>query len=378
MTLCNGARRRFLGRAGALSLSAAGIPSAFAQADGMRATIAPLVRTYLQRWSLPGLSLAVGRGGHIDFAGAFGTADRANDERLTPAARMRIASLSKAFTSTAILRLIEAKALSLDTAVFGESGVLNQFSLDDAPHRDWLRAITVHHLLTHTCGGWDNTRNDPMFETPRLDHAQLIAHTLATHPLQAPPGTRYAYSNFGYCVLGRVIERIGALPYQQYVNRTMLHPLGIADMRIATREPAPGETRYFDAQPASPYDMPIFRMDSHGGWIATPSDLVRFVASVFAATDGSDATPLLTPASVATARQGTAANPHYGCGWVTNAIGNTWHNGSLPGTSSIMVHTRHGLCWAAIVNARRPDTQQEAELDRLMWDIVRTQPQWQA
>ena len=67
--------------------------------------------------------------------------------------------------------------------------------------------IEVQHLLEHTAGGWPNDGKDPMFTSPQLDHPALIGATLDADLLTRPPAVEHIYSNFGYCLLGRVIER---------------------------------------------------------------------------------------------------------------------------------------------------------------------------
>jgi hypothetical protein len=75
---------------------------------------------------------------------------------------------------------------------------------------------------------------------------------------------------------------------------------------------------------------------------------------------------------------GTTANKWYGCGWALNEEGNCWHVGSLPGTLCIMVHTRSGMSWAAILNSRSNNSRMEPQLDDLMWTIARSKPAWHA
>ena len=87
------------------------------------------------------------------------------------------------------------------------------------------------------------------------------------------PATHWAYSNFGYCVLGRVIEKITGQTYENFVQQSILAPCGITDMRIAGnsyRDRAPNEVAYLGQFNENPYNMNVRRMDSHGGWIATP------------------------------------------------------------------------------------------------------------
>ena len=72
----------------------------------------------------------------------------------------------------------------------------------------------------------------------------------------------------------------------------------------------------------------------------------------------------------------TAANEHYACGWAVNKAPNWWHNGSLPGTSSILVRTASGLCWAALTNIRSEGI--GPALDEMMWKIAKAVPAWGA
>ena len=75
---------------------------------------------------------------------------------------------------------------------------------------------------------------------------------------------------------------------------------------------------------------------------------------------------------------GTQANKSYGCGLELNPEGNAWHNGSLPGTMSIMVHTKSGMSWAVVVNTRSKSDAAFSRLDGMMWQIAQSVPRWQA
>ncbi|HEX4349447.1 MAG TPA: serine hydrolase domain-containing protein, partial [Verrucomicrobiae bacterium] len=228
------------------------------------------------------------------------------------------------------------------------------------------------------CGGWDNSGKaiDPMFYRPKWNHRELITWTLHNLPLENEPGTHYAYSNFGFCLLGRVIEKLTGQKYSEYVQQAVLSKCSVKDMRIGGNtlaQRAPDEVIYY-GQPATgtdTYDMNITRMDSHGGWIATPSDLVRFALHV----DGFKTTPnILNAVSIKSMTTATAQNANYACGWCVNRIPNWWHNGSLPGTSTIMVRTGSGLCWAAFANTRA----ENLNLDGMMWKVVECVPAWRA
>jgi len=339
------------------------------------AHIDKVAKAALAKYDIPGLSFAIAKDGRLVFAKGYGLADKEANEPVDTGHRWRIASLSKAITAAAIFKLIDDKKGNIDEGrtIFGPNGLLGNL-YGSQPYKKNITSIQLKHMLRHTEGGWPNDGNDPMFTNPSMSHAQLITWTLDNRPLDYAPGDHYAYSNFGYSVLGRVIEKVSGQPYDAYVKDKILGPVGVHDMVIAGNTKAdrkPHEVVYYDGTSDSPYTMNVARMDSHGGWIATPIDLVRFAVHV----DGFATKPdILSPASiksmstVATAKD----DPGYACGWLVNSAGNWWHTGSLPGTSSITVRTSSGFVWSAIVNSRKNDP----NLDQMMWDIVNGVKSW--
>lgn len=339
-----------------------------AKADASR--VDALVSAYLAAYDVPGLSLAYGRGERIVLAQGYGLADRHDRRPVTPQSLFRIASLSKPFTSAAIFTFVEAGKLRTNDHVFGPGGILAGFTF--RTHADWLQAITVEHLLTHTSGGWSNKEHDPMFHETDRDRTVFIQHTLDSYPLESPPGTRYAYSNFGYFLLGRVIEQLSGMPYGDYVRQHVQAPLAIADMQLATKKAAPDEVHYYGQGRDDPYAIPIALHDANGGWIATPSDLVHFALGVFSADDNGGAPALFKPETLRQITQTSAANPEYACGWSVSREGDYAHSGGFDGTASFLVHRHDGLAWAVVVNTRRAHSAMEEDLHKLSWDIART------
>jgi CubicO group peptidase (beta-lactamase class C family) len=326
-----------------------------------------LVAAYLAAYRVPGLSLAYGRGDRIVFAQGYGLADRHDKRQMAAQSLLRIASVSKPFTSAAIFTLVEAGSLRTDDQVFGPNGILPQFTLKS--HADWLQAITVEHLLTHTAGGWSEKEYDPMYRQADRDHAGFIQRALDFYPLEAPPGTRFGYSNFGYVVLGRVIEQASGLPYGDYVRRYVQAPLGIADMQLARKDPVADEVHYYGQ--GHPYEVPVELHDSNGGWIATATDLVRFALGVFSAADDAGAPSLLKPETLRQMTQVPVTNSDYACGWHVSPEGNCFHPGGFDGTASFLMHRHDGLAWAMLVNSRRTKSDMEKDLHKLSWDVAR-------
>jgi CubicO group peptidase (beta-lactamase class C family) len=330
---------------------------------------------FMSAHSIPGLSVAVARGGVLLYERGFGFAD-SDSAKVAPESLFRIASVSKPITSVTLFLLAEAKRLTLEDFVFGPRGLLGD-DFGARPYQRWVEDIRIKNLLTHTGGGWQNNGADPMFRNPEMNQKQLISWAIGNVPLEYPPGEHYAYSNFGYCILGRVIEKLTGSTYDQYVRDAVLKRCGVNDMRIAgntLRERSPGEVVYYSAG-EDPYDMNVRRMDSHGGWLATARDLAMFTSHV----DGHSASRnILQVESIRQMTTASAANAGYAKGWAVNRVPNWWHGGSLPGTTSIMVRTASGFCWAALANSREASADTGLAMDQMMWNLVRQAKNWNA
>jgi CubicO group peptidase (beta-lactamase class C family) len=343
-----------------------------------------LVAAFKRQFRVPGFSVAISRNGQFAYDRSFGLADRQDSLQVTTSNLFRIASLSKPITAVAIFTLVEKGRLHLDDKVFGPSGILAT-KYGKGTDKQYVSDITVDHLLTHTAGGWPADSTDPMFQHDSWDQTKLISWTLENLPLTYPPGQHWAYSNFGYCLLGRVIEQISGQSYDDYVQATVLAPCGISGVRIAEnsmKHRAKNEVIYYGQYGEDPYKMNVTRMDSHGGWIATPSNLVQFLDHL-----GSPNIPsVLKPETLRLIFTPSPAYPQnsdakYARGWMVrnNGTGSRWHNGSMPGSTTIMVQTGTGLCWAALANTRtQPHDEIDAAMDHLIWEMVRSVPAWNA
>jgi CubicO group peptidase (beta-lactamase class C family) len=316
----------------------------------------------------PGLSLAISTHGRLVFAKGYGLADQGAGTPVTTSSLFRIASVTKPFTATGILKLFEAHHFKLTDHVFGPGSILGT-EFTSHPKDARVNDITLEQVLSHTAGLWPNDANDPMFQNYGMSRAQLITSTLEGRMLASKPGTTYAYSNFGFLVLGRVIEKVTGQSYESWMKANVLSPLGIHDMRIAGStqgDRAAGEVVYYSSN-GDPYGVDVARMDSHGGWIATPVDLVRFLVHLDGFPGPAD---ILSPNSETLMTTPTApsiaAGFPYGFGLAINTAGNNWwHNGSLPGTQSILVRTPGDMVWAAVVNSR----DNSPDIDGMMWKI---------
>ena len=165
-------------------------------------------------------AVLVARGDEVLFRGAYGLADRGTGEPLTPESRFRIASLSKQFTAAAVLQLQDKGVLSVDDPVCRW--------IEPCPEA-W-RAVTLHHLLSHTSGVPDLMRRRDWSKVrwAKQSTAEMTAASAAL-PLEFQPGERIGYSNVGYNLLGHVVERAAARPFAEHLRLTLLEPLGLKD-----------------------------------------------------------------------------------------------------------------------------------------------------
>ena len=199
-----------------------------------------------------------------------------------------------------------------------------------------------------------------MFQHPEYTMDEIITWTLDTFPLSGAPGAMFTYSNFGYCLLGRIIEAATGQTYENYVQSTVLARCGISSMQIAGDslvERAVDEVVYDGSNSTigDPYGIPVRRMDAHGGWIATPTDLLRFMVRM---DDFPNPADIVTAASLGAMGWGGAVD---------------WgHTGQLGGTEAVISRRNDGICYAVIGNANGFDP------DRLGADMAYAITDWGA
>ncbi len=345
-------------------------------------------------WGVPGGQLAVAKDGRLVFDRAYGLADVEAGEPFQPESLCRIASVSKAITTVAVLALVDDGQLALDDRAFRLLAALPPPM--GAPTDPRLDEITIEHLLVHA-GGWDSSTGVDPQEQPWTwreagvlgvaapPSAEEIVRAMKGERLDFDPGTKSVYSNFGFNVLGRVIEQVSGQSYEAFVRERVLAPAGVTRMRIGrTRleERAPGEVHYYAPPGQAPFPS-IFpgegygpaayaafyleSFDAHGGWIASAADLVRFATAI----DGQRGPALLQPETVEAmlrtprpaAPIGSAgtgnAEPGMGLGWDVLPAGDgfDWsHAGALIGSNTAWLERTHdGLAIAFTFNSQPAD-----------------------
>jgi D-alanyl-D-alanine carboxypeptidase len=268
-------------------------------------------------------AVLVARHGKVLLQDAWGRADRKSGRANTPATRFRIGSMNKMFTAVATLQLVEAHKLALDDPI-GQH-------LPDYPNKEVAAKVTVRHLLTHTGGTGDIF--GPEFDQHRLqlrehgDYLKLYGRRGLTHA----PGARFEYSNYGFVLLGAVIEHVTGGSYDDYVRDHLFRPAGmrstgalpesvvVPDRAVGYLRTAPGS----DWVPNT--DTLPWRGTAAGGGYSTVGDLLRFAQALESGT-------LISKATLA-----EATRPHqqqYGYGFDVQGQGSLrsyGHGGGAPG-----------------------------------------------
>ncbi len=330
---------------------------------------------FMISWKIPGASVGVVYDQRLVYARGFGYADVDSNKLLYPTSVMRIASTSKSYTGICIMKLVQDGLLHITDTVFGPHGILNDSIYQNILDQRYKK-ITLENLLQHTSGTAAEGANDPQYDlfhiakvmgtNPPADAKTVIRYMLKYYNLDFTPGTAYQYSNLGYNILGRVIEKITGYPtYEEYMTNEILGPITANNTWIGNdfkSEKFPNEVLYYDMKwdttiscydsitvvPESYGSYHLKTMDSHGGWVTNPTEMMLLLTGV----DGFPGRPdFFTPATISTMTTGSAVNPNYAMGWVVDTNGTWSHNGALTtGVSSFWVRQENGIEYAVIFN----------------------------
>lgn len=370
----------------------------------------------ISKYQMPGGSLAVAKDGRLVLARGYGWADIAAKEAVQPESLFRLASLTKPITAVATLYLGEslvAQGIYPDLKAFLAEKAFNL--VDVRPFSGKIKdprlpSITVRDLLQHS-GGWNRYwAGDPMFRPVLEGIAKAMGKPQALSPselisfmmgkkLSFAPGTRSAYSNLGYAVLGQMIEKVSGRSYEAYVS-DMLRGMGIYHVytgKTRKQDRLPGEVHYYDFPGAPlvrsvldgqlanrPYgEFYLEGQQANGGLVASAVDLARFVAVL----EGLRLEP--SPISLE-ARQEMLQKPglrayqktkrYYALGWGVRIQegGLEWsHDGALAGTRTLLLRLPEGVIIVALFNSRPwNDWSFIAELRKSLENAAKTVTGW--
>jgi D-alanyl-D-alanine carboxypeptidase len=292
-------------------------------------------------------AVLVARHGKVLLKDAWGRADRKAKIANTPATRFRIGSMNKMFTAVATLQLAEAGKLKLDDPI-GEH-------LSGYPNKQVAAKVTVRHLLTHTGGTGDIF--GPEFDQHRVglrEHRDYLK-LYGSRGLSFEPGSRFEYSNYGYVLLGALIEGVTGGSYDDYVRDHIFRSAGMRSTgalpeSVEVPERAVGYLRLSPTSAWEPntYTLP-WRGTAAGGGYSTVGDLLRFAQAL-------ESGRLLSRAMLADATR--PHQPQYGYGFDVQGqgrLGSYGHGGGAPGMNGeLRVFPELGYVVVALSNLDPP------------------------
>ena len=315
-----------------------------------------IMTAFAERSSVPGIAYGIVIDGKLAHVGVSGLREVSSKSPVDTASVFRIASMTKSFTAVAILQLRDAGKLSLDAPAerYVPELAKLRYATSDAPR------ISVRDLLSHSAGfPEDNPWGDQQLSATDAELSQMIMRGI---PFSTAPSTGYEYSNFGFAILGRIVQNVGGMPYPQYIRTKVLQPLGMTVTTLQAGEVKPSLLahgyRRQDGAWLEESQLPDGAFGSMGGMLTSVSDLSRwvgFMLSAWPARDGRETGPLKrsslremqqvirysggTAVRDATGTPALSAGGYgYGLGVRQNCEFRTAisHTGGLPGFGSLM------------------------------------------
>lgn len=285
-------------------------------------------------------AILVAHHGQVVFEQAWGMADNARQIRNTTDTQFCIGSMNKMFTAVAILQLVQRGKLALDKPI--------ATWWPDYPNHDIANRVTIRELLNHTGGTGDIFT--PEYEAHRLETRTLADYVklFGNRPLAFQPGTRMEYSNYGFILLGRIIEIVSDEPYQTYVRRHIFEPAGMlhTDSRPESEHAegrAVGYTHGSGALVANTDAMP-WSGTSAGGGYSSVGDLYLFAQAL-------QSGKLLDPNLLREATQGSVLRSDYGLGFYVLPDAGYGHGGGAPGINGeLHILPHNGYILVALAN----------------------------
>jgi CubicO group peptidase (beta-lactamase class C family) len=292
-----------------------------------------LVRRLIAERNIPSVAIAAARDGRIVWEEGFGWADQERRVRADPTTMYSLASISKPITGTGLMVLVERGRVDLDRPVgdYLGAGTITAYEGDAA-------GATVRRIANHTAGlplHYPFFYDGDAYRRPSLEQAISRYGILVT-----PPGLAFTYSNLGFGILERVIERVSGLPYDEYMRREVFAPLGLTRMAVFTRAPSGDSVAVRYA--AAGRRLPWYDFDHRGASAVYSSarDLARFGMFHLVRT-GQDRNRLLTDASLDELHRPTARRfptVRYGVGWASyeedDGVRSLGHGGGMPGVAT--------------------------------------------
>jgi len=180
--------------------------------------IEAFLQSLIDTAGIPGIAISITDKQSILFSKAFGVKSTETGEKLEPSHIFHVASISKTFTATAVMQLVEKGKINIDAVLVD---YLPYFKMDDERYK----LITIKQMLNHTSGMPDV--DDYEWEKGVDDEgaAERFTKSLATHKLVSNPGAEYHYSNIAFDVMADLIAKISGMSFEKYTKENILRPL---------------------------------------------------------------------------------------------------------------------------------------------------------
>lgn len=319
------------------------------------------VRTSLVQQNLPGLSVAAGVAGEVVWAEGFGWADLEEQVPVAPNLRFRIGGTSIALTSAAVGLLLEEGRLGLDEPI--------RTYVPEFPEKPW--PVTLRELMAHVAGVRHYRGEEDFMPSAHCVRAAEGLQSFSGDPLLFQPGTQFRYSTYGWILVSAAVEAAASEPFYAFLNARVFAPLGMHDtLPDSAAQPLPDRVTFYyprlnadlhyGPETASVVDLSCFA--GAGGFLSTPTDLVRFGLAL---ADGK----LLQAATVrllqAPARLASGEETGYGLGWDLETVSIAGeptvlvgHDGELTlgGSTSLLTWPERGIVVAVTANISYADT----------------------
>lgn len=289
-------------------------------------------------------AILIAHRGKVLLSQAWGDADTARNLRNRPDTQFMIASMNKMFTAVAILQLVSQGKLALDVPI--------ATYWPDYPNHDLAAHVTIRELLDHAGGTGDIFVPEVQTHRSELHTLSDVIALLGNRPLAFQPGSRWEYSNYGYILLGRLIELVSGQPYDKYVKDHVFLPAGMLHTTPQPERDQPGSvaigyTRRPEGltptTPAKP-EPPVAGATSAGGGYSTLHDLFLFAQAL-------QSGKLLPPSLLRQATSWDAVHPHWGLGFSLGWDRAYGHSGAGPGAScELRILPERGYVLVALTN----------------------------
>jgi serine beta-lactamase-like protein LACTB len=300
-------------------------------AEALREEVTAHLTAFMKETGIPGLSAAVVTGGKPAFSIHLGLADVEQNAPVRPDTVFRIGGISMPITAVAVLQLVQDGRLSLDASL-----------RDYVPeYPDKGKTITIRHTLAHLSGVRPEKSSEEWTSCKPYPSLLSSLDAFKSDPLVREPGGVFLVSNFGYTLLGLVIERVSSQPYDDYIRSHIAEPLGMRSLRVEDPQViTPHRARGYNMDDgklrnADHADLSVRTPGS--GLVATADDLAQFAAAVL---NGRVLNEELRTLMLTEQKTSDDKPTRYGLGWFVRTDAGrriVGHSGPETGASSFLL-----------------------------------------